>query len=113
MAAPAEELGASPFSNLPTEVRGEVRSEIKKAVSTEVTRLYAEERRVAVDGRFRGGLAYLIIIALIGITAMGAWRRMPPGDLAQYLSPLTGLAGLAVGYYFGMRDRGAQGPRPR
>jgi len=70
-----------------------------------LNRIYAHERRATSEARWRGGLAYLIVVALIAISFAGMWRRMPPGDLVQYLSPLTGLAGLAVGYYFGSSQR--------
>jgi len=32
---------------------------------------------------------------------LGLILRLPPPDFAQYIAPLTGIAGLALGYWFG------------
>ena len=55
------------------------------------------------------------VILTLGLTAsvvvlvfIGVILRLPPEDFAQYIAPLTGIAGLALGYWFGSdanRDR--------
>ena len=48
------------------------------------------------------------VVLTLGLTAsvvvlvfLGVILRLPPSDFAQYIAPLTGIAGLALGYWFG------------
>jgi hypothetical protein len=43
------------------------------------------------------GLTAAVVAVVITAMIMG----VPPGNFAQYVSPITGLAGLALGYWFG------------
>ena len=39
--------------------------------------------------------------AVVIMVFLGLILRLPPPDFAQYVAPLTGIAGLALGYWFG------------
>jgi hypothetical protein len=43
------------------------------------------------------GLTFSVVILVF----IGVLLRLPPSDFAQYISPLTGIAGLVLGYWFG------------
>jgi hypothetical protein len=49
----------------------------------------------------RAWLTIGLTVAVITVVLTAVIMRLPPGDFAQYVSPLTGLAGLALGYWFG------------
>jgi len=49
----------------------------------------------------RAWLTICLTLAVITVVLMGIIMRLPPGEYAQYISPLTGIAGLALGYWFG------------
>jgi hypothetical protein len=53
----------------------------------------------------RAWLTMGLTVAVITVVLMGMVMRLPPGDFAQYVSPLTGLAGLALGYWFGTEKK--------
>ena len=59
-------------------------------------------RRVeAVEAYMRVTLASLLVIGTLGAVFVGIVVRINPQNLAQYLAPVSGLAGIAVGYFFG------------
>jgi hypothetical protein len=71
-------------------------------------RLSAEEkvarmrRRVeAVEAYMRVGLASILVIGTLATVLVGILLHISPQNLAQYLAPVSGLAGIAVGYFFG------------
>jgi hypothetical protein len=43
------------------------------------------------------GLTFSVVVMVF----LGLILRLPPADFAQYIAPLTGIAGLALGYWFG------------
>ena len=43
------------------------------------------------------GLTFSVVVMVF----VGVILRLPPADFAQYIAPLTGIAGLALGYWFG------------
>jgi hypothetical protein len=44
---------------------------------------------------------YGFAVGSLVIIVVGIIRQIPASDLAGYVAPISGLAGLAVGYYFG------------
>jgi hypothetical protein len=42
----------------------------------------------------------LVGILAVGIV-LGIAKGIPAGNLTQYLTPISGLAGIAIGYFFG------------
>jgi hypothetical protein len=65
-------------------------------------RVYAQRARVAwIEAWIRAGLAVLLVAGTVAAVFLGIAMRLDPEQLAQYLAPITGLAGLAVGYIFG------------
>ena len=56
----------------------------------------------------RGGIAYMLAGALVGVVAIGAvgWLviRAPLQDWTTFTSPLFTLVATMVGYYYGRRD---------
>ena len=53
------------------------------------------------DVRVRSALAFTLVFGTLTIVAVGLIRGTPTNELGGYLAPISGLAGLAVGYYFG------------
>ena len=43
------------------------------------------------------GLTFAVVLMVF----LALILRLPPADFAQYMAPLTGIAGLALGYWFG------------
>lgn len=65
-------------------------------------RVYRQRARVAwIEAWIRACLAVLLVAGTVAAVFLGIGMRMDPEQLAQYLAPITGLAGLAVGYIFG------------
>jgi hypothetical protein len=72
-------------------------------------RAYRDTYRVErAEGYTRLGLALLLVIGTLGLILFGIGTGIEPERLSQYLSPISGLAGIAVGYFFG---RGSMGPQ--
>jgi hypothetical protein len=66
-----------------------------------------------IEEVMRTVLAAILVIGLIGIIAFGVSNHTDPKDLSLLLSPLAGLAGLALGYFFGRApDRRELPPSP-
>src|SRR5687768_9454436 len=40
-------------------------------------------------------LAMVLVVAVVAVVGVGVWKEVPAADLLQYVSPLTGLAGIA------------------
>lgn len=55
----------------------------------------------------RAYLTMALTLAVIVLVILGLILRTPTGDFAQYISPLSGLAGIALGYWFGRESGGA------
>jgi hypothetical protein len=53
------------------------------------------------DVRVRSWIAFSLVFGTLVIIVVGIIRQIPASDLAGYVAPISGLAGLAVGYYFG------------
>jgi hypothetical protein len=63
-------------------------------------------RRLDSTPMLRAALTIGLVFALVVMVFLGLLLRLPPGDFALYVAPLTGIAGLALGYWFGSdRDR--------
>lgn len=56
------------------------------------------------EHRVRAGLAALLVLGAVGGVVWGIARGLPAEELAQYLAPISGLAGIAVGYFFGRQS---------
>lgn len=61
--------------------------------------------RPITGNSLRAVLTLLLTFSIVIVVIVGLIARLPPGDFAQYVSPLTGLAGLALGYWFGSERR--------
>jgi len=65
-------------------------------------RVYESHGRVArLDAYMRALLATLLVLGTLGIVFWGVVSGVDAERLAQYVAPIAGLAGLAVGYFFG------------
>jgi hypothetical protein len=53
----------------------------------------------------RAWLTICLTVAVIVVVLTAMIMRLPPGDFAQYVSPITALAGLALGYWFGTEKK--------
>ena len=69
---------------------------------------YGGSRRVGstaahpVTGQtLRAVLTIGLTFAVVLLVFLAVILRLPPADFAQYMAPLTGIAGLALGYWFG------------
>src|SRR5215469_5477856 len=70
---------------------------------------YRDTNRVAtLEAYMRAALAAILVVGTIAAVFVGILRGITGSDLAQYLAPITGLAGLAVGYFFGRGAAGSQ-----
>jgi hypothetical protein len=49
----------------------------------------------------RAFLTLGLTAAVVAVVLIAMITHLPPADFAQYVSPLTGFAGLALGYWFG------------
>ena len=49
----------------------------------------------------RAVLTIGLTFAVVLLVFLAVILRLPPADFAQYMAPLTGIAGLALGYWFG------------
>jgi hypothetical protein len=67
----------------------------------------AEARISILEAYMRAGLSALLVIGTLVAVFVAIATRIEGDVFAQYLAPISGLAGLAVGYFFG---RGT--PRP-
>jgi len=50
---------------------------------------------------------FLLMLAVIVYPFYGMATHMPPESLAQYMAPVTGLAGAIIGYWFGQAGSSA------
>jgi len=100
------------------------RAERRREVESESAQLSANERQALRDfqlavashdiGRdvtrleanMRACLAGALVVGTLLIVAYGVIAERPAAVLVQYLAPVTGLAGLAVGYFFGQASSG-------
>jgi hypothetical protein len=68
----------------------------------QVSRAKSRELRVkSVEIYFRTALTLLLISILAVAIVIGIIKGIPAGNLTQYLTPISGLAGIAIGYFFG------------
>jgi hypothetical protein len=53
-------------------------------------------------------IAFLLVAVLFGVLVVGLFRKVSGADINQFAAPISGLAGIAVGWLFsGHDDRGA------
>ncbi|WP_435207672.1 hypothetical protein [Micromonospora sp. bgisy143] len=55
----------------------------------------------------RFGVAILLIVALFGVIIAGVLRDAEGDSVAQFAAPVSGLAGIAIGWLFSGRDQGS------
>jgi hypothetical protein len=80
----------------------------------EASRLRSRESRVkTVEVYFRTGLTLLLVAVLAVAILVGIVEGVPAGNLTQYLTPISGLAGIAIGYFFGRGSESRQANSPR
>lgn len=105
------QLEATAFQiELESEVRLREQEQLSKARMAKMKqelRIQARELRVkAIEVYFRTVLTLLLVIILATAIFVGIIKGVPAGNLTQYLTPISGLVGIAIGYLFG---RGAEG----
>ena len=49
-------------------------------------------------------IAFLLVAVLFGILVIGLFRDIPGQDINQFATPISGLAGIAVGWLFARRE---------
>jgi hypothetical protein len=70
-------------------------------------KMRVRELRVrSIEIYFRTILTSILVLVLAVTIFVGLVKGVPAGDLTQYLTPISGLAGIAIGYFFG---RGTEG----
>jgi len=58
-----------------------------------------------VEATVRSVLAGILLIGSVGGVFYGVASGTPAQELTQYLAPITGLAGIAIGYFFGRQSQ--------
>ena len=53
----------------------------------------------------RALITIILVAAVIATVAGGMIARTPPGEMTQYVAPISSLASLALGYWFGTDKR--------
>lgn len=97
----AEDGNARQFETSPTAALEGAR-EAKEAADEAAERAQkSAEQASQLQTFFRGVPLILIVVAVIGYPLYAMIYQIPPQDLAQYVAPITGLAGAMVGYWFG------------
>jgi hypothetical protein len=69
---------------------------------------YYEKRRLDM---LQGGIAIFLLVALVTVLVMSILRGSSSESVGQWTSPISGLAGIAIGYLFSSRF-GPTGPTP-
>ena len=64
-----------------------------------------EARFRTVETTVRSVLAGILLIGSVGGVFYGVASGTPAQELTQYLAPITGLAGIAIGYFFGRQSQ--------
>ena len=73
----------------------------KRDLQTKI-RLRSRELRVrSIETYFRTGIAGVLVAVLAVALFVGIVKGIPAIELAEYVSPISGLAGIAIGYFFG------------
>lgn len=68
----------------------------------QISRIRSRELRVkSIETYFRTGLTMVLVAILAVAIIIGIIKGIPAGNLTQYLTPISGLAGIAIGYFFG------------
>jgi hypothetical protein len=60
-----------------------------------------DANRIIVEARYRALLATILVVGVAAGVLYGLLARVPADQLSQYLAPISGLAGIVVGYLFG------------
>jgi hypothetical protein len=75
---------------------------IRAAELNQKLKLRSRELRIkTVETYFRTGIAAILVAILAVAIFVGILKKIPAADLTQYLTPISGLAGIAIGYFFG------------
>ncbi|MBF6464267.1 hypothetical protein IU427_03610 [Nocardia beijingensis] len=72
---------------------------------TELIKEEAEARNKILEARYRAGLAAALVAGTVAGVIFGIIKGLPAQELTQYLAPVSGLAGIVVGYFFGRDAR--------
>lgn len=72
---------------------------------TELAKEEAEARNKILESRYRAGLATALVAGTVAGVMFGIVKGVPAQELTQYLAPVSGLAGIVVGYFFGRESR--------
>jgi hypothetical protein len=77
----------------------------KDLAALERDREQLDARLRYTNDRVRGIVLYLVVLALVvmPLVAMG-WFNINAQEFAQYVAPITGIAGTVLGYWFGRKD---------
>jgi len=83
----------------------------QRAHQEETNQLELEKARLEAklrysNDRIRGIVLYLIVFAIVLMPIIAMFNlRLAPEAFAQYISPITGIAGTVLGYWFGRESR--------
>jgi hypothetical protein len=72
---------------------------------TELIKEEAEAKNKILEARYRAGLAAALVAGTVAGVMFGIVKGLPAQELTQYLAPVSGLAGIVVGYFFGRDAR--------
>ncbi|MET9024086.1 hypothetical protein ABZW96_00530 [Nocardia sp. NPDC004168] len=72
---------------------------------TELIKEEAEAKNKILEARYRAGLAAALVAGTVAGVMFGIVKGLPAQELTQYLAPVSGLAGIVVGYFFGREAR--------
>ena len=86
------------------EANSRAQHELEKAISE--LKLKAETRRTSIADAARTVTLLLVIVVLVMTPLVLMLRPVPldPSIYAQYMAPVTGIAGTVIGYWFGNRS---------
>jgi len=81
-----------------------------EGVPTGPTGRYAEEgwtpeqRREFFNDRVRGIVLLIVVFAVVALPVVGIAYKIQVEDFAQFIAPITGIAGTIIGYWFGQHQ---------
>ena len=67
-----------------------------------------EQHRLLLETWIRGITLLMVVFAIVAYPFYALFAGTTPADLAQYIAPITGIAGAVVGYWFGQASRKLQ-----
>jgi hypothetical protein len=84
---------------------------VREAELNQTLKLRSRELRVkTIEVYFRTLITAILVLILAAAIFVGILKKIPAQDMAEYLAPISGLAGIAIGYFFGRAvDKGDTG----